>query len=152
MLTQKDGRRSVVIGAGMLMVTSACGSGAGGPNASPMLKYMSMDGGTIPPNAAPDAAIFRSYDIHDSLADGGYNCSNPPPSGFRPKCANMVWTASGCVFKNLNTGCACYEGQAQACDPVTLGPCRTGVGCGVQVCIATSDTTSYWYNGCFAIK
>lgn len=68
--------------------------------------------------------------------------------GQRPLCATTNTTgyaANPCVITGLRaSGCACYEGQAHACDPDGGGPCTSGTNCGVRACIVTSDTSSSW--------
>jgi hypothetical protein len=68
--------------------------------------------------------------------------------GMRPLCAltNTTGYANNpCIVTALkNAGCACYEGQAHACDPDGGGPCTSGTNCGVRACIVTSDTSSTW--------
>jgi len=68
--------------------------------------------------------------------------------GMRPLCATTNTTGyatNPCIVTGLkNAGCACYEGQAHACDPDGGGPCTTGTNCGVRACVVTSDTSSTW--------
>jgi hypothetical protein len=68
--------------------------------------------------------------------------------GQRPLCAitnTTGYTANPCVITGLRaSGCACYEGQAHACNPDGGGPCTSGTNCGVRACIVTSDTSSTW--------
>lgn len=68
--------------------------------------------------------------------------------GQRPLCATTNTTgyaSNPCVITGLRaSGCACYEGQAHACDPDGGGPCTSGANCGVRACIVTSDTSSSW--------
>jgi hypothetical protein len=71
-----------------------------------------------------------------------------PDGGVRPLCADtdLVGSATNpCVVTGLRAStCACFEGQAQACNPDGGGPCTSGTNCGIKACIVTSDTASTW--------
>jgi hypothetical protein len=91
-------------------------------------------------------AQFKSVNLLPLPAtDGGTCAALPTAGGVRPLCAKTTWTGTQCKVTGLNTGCACFEGQAQACDTSTGNACPSGTGCGVKKCMTTtSDTSSSW--------
>jgi len=70
------------------------------------------------------------------------------PSARRPMCAQTYFQDSSsdptCLITGLKPGCACYEGQAHACDQMTGGPCTSGTDCGVKECVVIDDAHSSW--------
>ncbi len=102
-------------------------------------------------------AGFSSRVIPQFYTSDQANCLNKysklNPYGKRPACAVTTWNASThlCSITGVKPGCACYEGQAHACDLGAAGspasPCTSGTNCGVVTCNVTSDTSSTW-NGC----
>jgi hypothetical protein len=78
------------------------------------------------------------------------------PNGKRPACAVTSWNSATqlCSITGVKPGCACYEGQAHACDLGAAGspasPCTSGTNCGVVTCNVVSDTSSTW-NGCTSL-
>lgn len=102
-------------------------------------------------------ANFRSKVIPQFYTTDQATCLNKQspinPKGKRPACAVTSWNAATqlCSITGVKPGCACYEGQAHACDLGAAGspasPCTTGTNCGVVTCNVTTDTSSTW-NGC----
>ncbi len=85
-----------------------------------------------------------------------YKYSIATPTGKRPACAVTSWNSSTqlCSIIGVKPGCACYEGQAHACNLGAAGspasPCLTGTNCGVVTCNLVNDTSSTW-NGCTSL-
>lgn len=85
-----------------------------------------------------------------------YKYSIATPTGKRPACAVTSWNPSThlCTIIGIKPGCACYEGQAHACDLGAAGspasPCISGTNCGVVTCNLVNDSSSTW-NGCTSL-
>jgi hypothetical protein len=102
-------------------------------------------------------AGFKSRVIPQFYTSDQLNCLNKygplNPNGKRPACAVTSWNSAThlCSIIGVKPGCACYEGQAHACDLGAAGspasPCTSGTNCGVVTCNVVSDTSSTW-NGC----
>lgn len=104
---------------------------------------------TAPPSTPP----FRSDTLLPMSVTNPADCANNKspvfPTARRPLCAATTYTAGGtpqCQITGLQAPtCACWEGQAHACDLTTGGPCTAGgQGCGVMKCSAADDTHSVW--------
>ena len=136
MLSNRTGTtRTLAVGPFILLATAACG---GGIHDSPGIGVLSDP-------------RFRSFTNLPITGSNGIDClsnRNELATGDRPFCANTIWVSSNstCRITGLRSwGCACYEGQAHACDETTGGPCTLGAAnCGVQACLVNSDTSSVW--------
>jgi len=102
-------------------------------------------------------ANFKSKVIPQFYTPDQATCLNKQspinPMGKRPACAVTSWNSATqlCSIIGVKPGCACYEGQAHACDLGAAGspasPCTSGTNCGVVTCNVTTDTSSTW-NAC----
>lgn len=102
-------------------------------------------------------ANFKSKVIPQFYTPDQATCLNKQsitnPNGKRPACAVTSWNAATqlCSIIGVRSGCACYEGQAHACDLGAAGspasPCTSGTNCGVVTCNLTGDSSSTW-NAC----
>jgi hypothetical protein len=103
-----------------------------------------------------DDSRFRSFKLLPITDSNGTDCyrtrfedgGTGPGTGDRPLCANTIWVSSNntCRITGLKSwNCACYEGQAHACDKTTGGPCEAGApNCGVRACLVNADDNSVW--------
>jgi hypothetical protein len=93
-------------------------------------------------------ARFRSYVLLPIPAANGADCTTTrlvSATGKRPLCANTLWVGGTCKITGLRAGCACYEGQAHACDKSTSNACTGGApSCGVKACLVDNDSLSSW--------
>jgi hypothetical protein len=82
--------------------------------------------------------------------------SSVTPTGKRPVCAVTSWNPATqlCSITGVRPGCACYEGQAHACNLGAAGspaaPCTTGTNCGVVTCNVVNDSSATW-TGCTSL-
>ena len=110
---------------------------------------------TLPPNAGTGPK-FRSDTTMPVACTTDLPCQYPVSGGgLKPMCAAAVHCATNhiCPFAP-KSGCDCYEGQAQACAIDQNGnvtPCSKGANCGIQYCVAASETAAHWSPTCTTI-